>query len=77
MLVLILFICFIVIEVLESIREILMELDNKLTESGFLLPDNYGKFCVSLDEMMPDVRNLLEKNIQFITTFYFRVLLRR
>jgi len=36
----------------------MLDMDSKIDETLFLDPDNYGKFCVSLDEMMPDVRNL-------------------
>lgn len=43
-----------VTDMVESVCELLDQLE-KVSEASLLLPDNFGKFSVSLDEMIPDV----------------------
>ncbi|KAJ1442978.1 hypothetical protein B484DRAFT_441816 [Ochromonadaceae sp. CCMP2298] len=41
-------------EVLVAVERVLVEvIGDRVTESGLLIPDNYGKFVVSVDDMMP------------------------
>mmetsp|Transcript_3728 Transcript_3728/g.5777 ORF Transcript_3728/g.5777 Transcript_3728/m.5777 type:complete len:152 (+) Transcript_3728:37-492(+) len=43
-------------DVMELIHQILTDssVDVRAAEAGLLIPDNYGKLSISLDEMMPD-----------------------
>jgi hypothetical protein len=46
----------VVSEVLQALKEVLSELlDQKVSEVQFMVPDNYGKFVVSIDDMIPQV----------------------
>lgn len=47
----------VVLELLDAIRPILTEhCEGKIDEAHFLIPDNFGKFAVSMDEMFCGVR---------------------
>mmetsp|Transcript_8083 Transcript_8083/g.8231 ORF Transcript_8083/g.8231 Transcript_8083/m.8231 type:complete len:152 (+) Transcript_8083:136-591(+) len=42
-------------ELLTTVLSLLEEhLENRFTQTSLLVPDNYGKLCVSLDDMLPD-----------------------
>ena len=43
-----------VTDLIELIYELLNQLE-KVSEASLLVPDNFGKFAISLDEMIPDV----------------------
>lgn len=45
----------VVAEILDVLQQVLSDLDSKINEISFLQADNYGKFCICVDEMMPDV----------------------
>ena len=60
----------IVSEIIIVIKELLNEhLGHKINESNLLIPDNYGKFSVSIDDMIPDVNELLLYHIICINLF--------
>jgi hypothetical protein len=43
-----------VTDLIEMVFELLAQLE-KVSEAGLLVPDGFGKFAISLDEMIPDV----------------------
>lgn len=64
---------FLVSEILTTLQDILGENDTRVNEANLLIPDNYGKFSISLDEMMPDVIVYI---YIYSNDFSFRVLLK-
>ena len=49
-------------ELIDLLYKVLCTLEHKVSEGVLLQPDNYGKFCVMLNEIMPDVSRLHESN---------------
>ncbi len=45
---------FLVTEVMEVLRKLLIDLDSKFSEQNLINPDYNGKLCLYLDEMMPE-----------------------
>jgi hypothetical protein len=61
-----------VTDLIGLIYELLNQLE-KVSEASLLVPDNFGKFAISLDEMIPDVCELTKTYLSCCAHLFYTI----